>query len=43
MDRQFLLLDIFVEKNNFYAFIWGGGGGKGGVTNFLDLEFITLV
>lgn len=24
MDRQFLLLDIFVEKNNFYAFIWGG-------------------
>lgn len=41
MDRQFLLLDIFVEKNNFYDFI--GAGGKGGVTNFLDLEFITLV
>lgn len=26
MDRQFLLLDIFVEKNNFYAFTPGGGG-----------------
>lgn len=44
MDRLFLLLDIFVEKNNFYAFIRGRGGGGGGrVTNFLDLEFITLV
>lgn len=32
MDRQFLLLDIFVEKNNFYAFIGlgGVGGGEGG-------------
>ena len=30
MDRQFLLLDIFVEKNNFYAFFWGGGVGEVG-------------